>query len=386
MIAEILFWVLIALLFYSYFIFPVIIRIISKHKSKKTKVLPDLKHFPKVSVIVSVYNEQSHIAGKIQNIIECDYPSDKIEVIVGSDGSNDRTNEIITGISGTCSFLKPLFFAERRGKSAVINDCVAVATGEFLILTDAKATLEKNAIKSMLRHFQDDSIGIAGATIINRNANCKGIAHQESTFMSQEIKVKYDEGVAFGCCIGIYGACYAIRKDLIPHVPPDFAVDDFFISMKVLEKRYKVILDTKSVCYENVTSRLAEEFRRKVRIGVGNIQNLKVFTPLLFRFNAMSFCFFSHKVIRWLGPFFLMAMLVLNVFLWDNGLLYKVLMFMQLFSILASVADFYLKKIHLQIIILRFVTHFYTMNLALLVGFFKYLIGVKANVWEPTKR
>jgi cellulose synthase/poly-beta-1,6-N-acetylglucosamine synthase-like glycosyltransferase len=386
MIAEIIFWILITLLFYSYFIFPLIIRIISRYKSKRQTNLPDLEHFPHVSVIVSVYNEQTHIGEKIQNIIDCDYPSEKIEIIIGSDGSNDGTNEIIANLSETCSFLKPLLFAERRGKSAVINDCVAVSRGEFLILTDAKATLERNAIKCMLKPFQNPEIGIVGATIINNNASCKGIARQESTFMSQEIKVKYDEGVSFGCCIGIYGACYAIRKELISFVPPHFAVDDFFISMKVLEKKRKVILDLNSVCYENVTSRISEEFRRKVRIGVGNIQNLKVFTHLLFRFNALSFCFFSHKVIRWLGPFFLLAMLILNAFLWNEGLLYKILMIMQLFSILASVVDFYLKKIHLQIIILRFITHFYTMNLALLVGFLKYIIGVKANVWEPTKR
>lgn len=386
MVVEIIFWTLIALLFYSYYIFPAIIRIISKMRAYKPASLPAWTNYPQISVIVAVYNEQTHIAEKINNLIECDYPAEKIEVIIGSDGSTDRTNEIIAGMATSCSMLKPLFFKERRGKSAVINDCAALAGGEFLLLTDAKATLEKDAIKKMLNQFQNNEIGIVGATIINKNAGCRGNAHQESTFMSQEIKVKYDEGVAFGCCIGVYGACYMIRRELIPSVPVSFAVDDFYISMKVLEKGYKVILDLKSVCYENVTNCISEEFRRKVRIGVGNVQNMGVFAHLLFRFNALSFCFFSHKVIRWMGPFFLVAMLVLNAFLLNNGLLYKILFALQLFSILASVADFYLKKIRLQIIILRFITHFYTMNLALLIGFFKFIIGVKANVWEPTKR
>ncbi len=386
MVAEYIFWVLFGLLFYSYFIFPVLLRFISKRKQRLQAALPELTRFPFVSVIVSAYNEQNHIGKKLSNILNTNYPSDKLEIIVGSDGSNDKTNEIILQFAEKCSFIKPLIFNERRGKSAIINDCAAVATGNVFILTDAKASFDNNTISNLIKNFQNPKIGIAGATIINKNASCKGIAHQESTFMSQEIRVKYDEGVAFGCCVGIYGACYAIRKELIPTVPPHFAVDDFYISMKVLEKGHHVILDVNSICFENVTSNIAEEFRRKVRIGVGNIQNLQKFSHLLFRFNPLSFCFFSHKVIRWLGPFFLIAMLILNIFLWDNGLLYKIFLVLQIFSILASFADFYLKKIHLQIIILRFIIHFYTMNLALLVGFFKYLIGVKANVWEPTNR
>lgn len=386
MIAEYLFWTFIGLLFYSYFVFPAILRILSRYVSRVKKPLTELKSFPKVSVIVAAYNEQTHIGEKIENLLNSDYPSDKLEIIIGSDGSRDKTNDIIASFTNKCPFLKPLYFFDRRGKSAVINDCVSVSTGEFLVLTDAKATFDAHTIKNLILNFQDQEIGITGAIIINKNASCKGIAHQESTFMSQEIRVKYDEGRAFGCSVGVYGACYAIRRELFSFVPPHFAVDDFYISMKVLEKGHHVILDVNSICYENVTSKLSEEFRRKVRIGVGNIQNLKKFSHLLFRFNALSFCFFSHKVIRWLGPFFLVAMLVLNVFLWNEGMLYKVLLILQLFSILASLADFYLKKIHLQIIILRFITHFYTMNLALLVGFFKYLIGIKANVWEPTNR
>ncbi|HEX3007148.1 MAG TPA: glycosyltransferase [Bacteroidales bacterium] len=383
---EFFFWFIFGLLFYSYFIFPQLLRIISKHKQKLKDTFFELTDLPTVSVIVSVYNEQDHIAEKITNILNCDYPINKLELIIGSDGSNDQTNAIIASFANTCSILKPLYFSDRRGKSAVINDCVAIATGEILILTDAKATLKTDAIKQMLRKFQHPHIGIVGATIINKNAHCKGIAHQESTFMSQEIKVKYNEGNAFGCCIGVYGACYAIRKELIPKVPLDFAVDDFYISMKVLEKRYDVILDSQSICYENVTSRISEEFRRKIRIGVGNIQNLGTFAHLLFRFNAVSFCFFSHKIIRWLGPFFLIALFILSCLLWHDGTIYRIFVLLQVFNILASVIDFYLKKIHLQIIILRFITHFYTMNLALLIGFFKYLIGVKANVWEPTNR
>ena len=107
---------------------------------------------------------------------------------------------------------------------------------------------------------------------------------------------------------------------------------------------------------------------------------------MIFKFNGIGFCFLSHKVIRWYGPFILLAMLVISFYLWLSGLVYKILLIIQLVSIFASIADFYLRKIKLQLIILRFVTHFYTMNLALLVGFIKYMIGVKANVWEPTKR
>ncbi|NJK94997.1 MAG: glycosyltransferase [Bacteroidales bacterium] len=237
-------------MFYSYFIFPVIIRWLSNYIANSRNDLKDITVYPKVSVIVSAYNEQNHIEEKIRNILHSDYPADKLEIIIGSDGSTDKTNEIIASFTETSSFVKPLLFLERRGKSAVINDCVAVSSGEILILTDAKATFEPSLIRNILKNFHDPRVGIAGATIINKNANCKGIAHQESTFMSQEIKVKYHEGRAFGCCVGVYGACYAIRKELYSDVPVHFSVDDFYISMKVLEKGYKVILDINSICFE----------------------------------------------------------------------------------------------------------------------------------------
>ena len=387
MVTAIVFWFLFLLMFYSYILFPAIIKIISKMQNQvNNETATEINITPQISIIIAAYNEQSHIGSKILNILQSDFPAEKMEIIVGSDGSNDSTNNIILELAKKHHRIKPLLFAERRGKSAVLNDCVALSTGEFLVLTDAKVTFNAETIKNLLKNFSTPQIGIAGAAIINKNATCQSVAKQESAFMAQEIEVKYHEGKAFGSTIGVYGACYAIRRELYTRVPENFSVDDFFISLKVLQKGFKVILDKKSICYENVTTNLSEEFRRKVRIGVGNIQNLGVFSNMIFKFNGIGFCFLSHKVIRWYGPFILLAMLVISFYLWLSGLVYKILLIIQLVSIFASIADFYLRKIKLQLIILRFVTHFYTMNLALLVGFIKYMIGVKANVWEPTKR
>lgn len=382
---AVMLWCLLLLMVYSYYVFPIIIKLLALAKKRHTYGR-SLNRQPFISVIVSAYNEQSHIRQKVLNILQSDYPVDKFEIIVGSDGSTDDTNKILLQLAREYPQLKPLFFSERRGKSSVLNDCVSISTGEFLVLTDAKAMFDKDTIQNLISNFGDERLGIVGATIINGNRYSKGIARQESIFMSYEILVKNWEGQAFGATIGIYGACYAIRRELFAKIPSNYAVDDFFVSMKVLEKGYKVILDLNSKCYENVTSRLTDEYKRKVRIGVGNMQNMRSFMPLLLKCNAISFCYFSHKIIRWLGPFLLMVIFILSLFLWNAGLVYKILLIIQLLSMLISVAIFYQRKFGLQIIFLRFVAHFYIMNLALFVGFLKYIIGVKANVWEPTNR
>ena len=204
--------------------------------------------------------------------------------------------------------------------------------------------------------------------------------------MSREMVIKYNEGRLWGTMMGAYGACMAMRRENFVQIPDHFAVEDFYLSLKILEKGQKGVVNLDAICYEDVPNQLSEEFRRKVRISSGNFQNLKAFRSLLFKMNVLGFCFISHKVIRWMGPFLLLITLITNIFLLSSGLFYDLTLTLQLFLLILPITDFFLQKIHIHIITLRFVTHFYSMNLALLIGFLKYLKGVKTNVWEPTVR
>ena len=149
----------------------------------------------------------------------------------------------------------------------------------------------------------------------------------------------------------------------------------------------KAINNLEAIVYEDVSNVLSIEFKRKIRIAIGNFQNLKHFRKLLYNpFSTVGFCFGSHKVLRWFGPFFLIGALASNILLFKHNQLYAYLLYLQVFITFLPFADMFLKNFKIHIVLLRFATHFYTMNLSLLIGFIKSIKGVKSNVWKPTKR
>jgi len=239
----------------------------------------------------------------------------------------------------------------------------------------------------LIRHFKRAETGIVGCNIINSTVSSDGISVQEKAFMSREMVIKMKEGDIWGATIGIYGAAYAIRRNLFTPVPDGYATDDFYITMAVLEKGSEAFLDLDAKTYEEVPNQISEEFRRKVRIATGNYQNLWEFRRIWLNiFSGAGFAFFSHKVIRWLGPFILFFLLILNMFIYPFGTIYKISLWVQLAFILIPFIDFYLVKLGIHIVFLRFISHFYSMNVALFIGFVNNIRGRQAHVWKPTNR
>ena len=387
MIWEIILWVSVVAIIHSYVFYPLIISLISQCRKENDRVLISTDDLPFTSIIMAVHNEEKVISGKFQSIYNTGYPGDRFELLVGSDGSSDRTNDILEKFSKGHESFHFIAFSKRRGKPAVINELREMARGEILIMTDAQVLFTPDTIFELVKHYRNEQIGLVGANILNTRIDKSGISYQEWSFMSREIRLKYHEGKAWGTMIGAYGACYSIRNEYYTKVPEGYSVDDFYITMKVLERKKKCILEMKAIGYENVPNRLSEEFRRKIRIAAGNFQNLKTFYKLLWPpYTGVAFSFFSHKVLRWLGPFFLLFLLVSNIILAFSHPFYRILLIVQGLLIISPFIDFLLRKIGLHIVILRFITHFYSMNLALLAGFLKFIKGTETNVWQPTKR
>lgn len=387
MIWEVIFWISVLAILQSYVFYPLIITLLSRFARDNQDVFTRDDNLPFVSVLTAVHNEEAVINEKLRSIFNTTYPEEKIELIIGSDGSTDRTNEILHINANDNEAIRLIPYQERRGKPAVINQLREEAMGEILILTDAKVLFTEDTIFEMVKHFKNREIGLVGANIINTRVDKSGISFQEWTFMSREIKLKHYEGKVWGNMIGAYGAAYAIRNEFYTRVPDGYSVDDFFITMKVLEKKKKCILEMNAIGKENVPNRLAEEFRRKIRISAGNFQNLITFYRLLWPpFTGLAFSFFSHKVLRWIGPFFLTFVIASNIVLGISDPFYRTVLYIQAVIILCPILDYLLRKIGLHIVILRFITHFYSMNLALMAGFLKFVKGTEINVWEPTKR
>jgi cellulose synthase/poly-beta-1,6-N-acetylglucosamine synthase-like glycosyltransferase len=381
---QIIFWLCVFVIFHSYVLYPIVLKFLpKKEKYSKTTVNEKLS----ISILMAAYNEELVIEDKINSIINSDYPLEKLEIIIGSDNSSDNTNAIIEKLGQKINQIKFFAFIKRQGKSNIINQLADHASGDIFILTDANVMFGKNTITELVKPFGDPKIGLVDSNMINTRLQKHGISFQEKSYISREVMIKHYESMHWGTMMGPFGGCFAIRKELFSKVPLNFLVDDFYICMKVIEKKFKAINSLEAKVYEDVSNNLYVEFKRKIRIATGDFQNLAQFASFLWPpHTGLAFSFLSHKVLRWIGPLFLITAAIMLAILAFSSMFYMVLALLYSFSFLIPFIDILLKKLGIHNIILRFITHFYTMNLALLLGMFKAIKGVQSNVWKPTQR
>ncbi|MEN8157228.1 MAG: glycosyltransferase [Bacteroidota bacterium] len=395
---QVTFWTSIFLILYTYLIFPSILKLLASGKSMELKG-SGREELPFLSVIIAAFNEEEVIASKIGSVTESDYPASRLEILVGSDASTDRTNEILLKMEAEQPLLSITLFDQRTGKPGVVNRLKEQARGEILVITDANVMLDRDTLPKLAASFNNRSVGLVDTCMVNTRLQKDGISHQEKYYIGREVGIKHNESLIWGAMMGPFGGCYAVRKANYRPVPDHFLVDDFYINMAVLKQGYQCISNIDAKVYEDVSNDLSEEYRRKKRISAGNFQNLGRFGSLLFsRHPGVAFCFLSHKVIRWIVPFLGFITLGTSIALGisitrETSIalslrqpLYLVLALMHVALFLVPVLDLFLRKLKIHIIPLRFISHFVLMNLALLAGFLKYLGGIRSNVWQPTKR
>ena len=382
-----LFFLSIGLLFHSYVLFPLLLSwlAINKKQNEITYALNDLE-LPTVAILIAAYNEQTVMEEKIKSIFLTDYPIEKIQVYIGTDACTDQTNPIVQRYVDTHA-VHLIEFKNRTGKTAIINHLATLSKADVFILTDANVFFLKQTIFEMLKHYKNKEIALVAGNILNPVVKIDGIAHQEKSYLTRENKIKYQEGICWGSMIGAFGGCYSLRAANFKEVPKHFIVDDFYLSMSVLQQGKLAITELAAICTEDVSNKVLEEFRRKVRIATGNFQNLFHFASLLKNpFSSIGFCFWSHKVIRWMGPFLLIMAFNTSYLLSLSHAAFLPIVYLQLSLFLSPIIDWVFKKVGLHLKLLRFASHFYLMNLALLKGFFIFKKGIKSSIWEPTKR
>lgn len=387
MIVKVLFWLCVAAVFHSYLLFPITLSLLNVLRTKKS-VPSSASAKTRVSVLISAFNEEEVIIEKLDSILKSDFPLDSIEILVGSDASTDQTNRLLKAYSGAHPENVRFFpFTQRRGKPNVINELVNQANGEILVLTDANVLLDTSTIKELVHSFSDPEVGLVDTQMNNLGMRKEGISIQEKAYISREVLIKNLEGDLWGTMMGPFGGCFAIRRELYQPVPANFLVDDFFLNMLVLGSGYRAINNPSARVYEDVSNDLRIEYRRKIRIATGNFQNLNHFSHLLWPvWQPIGYCFLSHKVLRWLGPHFLIVAFSSLIYLALQSPFYRILFIGYALLLMIPLLDFLLKSLNLHLRIVRFITHFLAMNLAMGVGFIRYLKGVRSNVWQPTKR
>ncbi len=387
LIAKILFFVSLTGIIHTYVLYPLLMILLHRVKGSSEKPgITQESDLPSVEIIFAAYNEEAVIAEKIKSSFLSHYPANKISLHLGSDRSSDGTDRIVAELQNDYPSLKITRFEERTGKSGIINQLVKNSEADLLILTDANIIFEKATIPTLVAGLNDPKTGAVGGSIQYRELYERGISKQENTYLQLENRLKEAESDLLKNAMGLEGGCYIIRRELFPQIPPLFFMEDFFVSLAVMEQGYQVLFDQNARCFEDVSTASTEEYKRKTRISIGNFQNLGRFKKLIWtRFYPLGFAFVSHKVLRWFTPFFLVLLLLCSVLLSAESRLFS--LFSGIYFLFLSAGLFgILFSQSKSLSWLKYPGHFIHMNLALLRGFFIYIKGVKSNVWQPTTR
>ena len=382
-----LFWISAFLICYSYFLYPCILFVLysmsqirrdwqylsGRHNRRIND--PQYEQLPSVSLIIAAYNEEKRLPDKIINIRELEYPKTKLEVIIVSDGSDDRTNEILSGTKE--DQIRSVFLPSRKGKAHALNVGVAQATNELLVFSDAATLFASDAINKLVRHFSDSRVGVA-CGLLKFKATAES-QQTEGMYWKYETILRIMES-RFGATLTASGALYALRRQCFQSLSTDTVIEDFVVPMRARRLGYSVIFDPEATAIEYAAPSVSGEFTRRVRLAVGSFRAMGELIRV--RLNFMTrLAFFSHKLLRWVVPFFLIALLLSNALL-VKVTLYSVIFLMQsIFYLWAAVG--YLFRDRMKRIRFGLLGYFWlAMNFAFLVGFWRYLFGRQDSAWQ----
>ena len=384
-IAKVLFWISLVSILVAYLLYPLAILTLRRFTRPSKREEP--AEWPEVAVVFAAYNEEGVIETKIQTVLESDYPVDKLQIWVGSDCSTDQTNAILRKLEKKHPQLRIWLFKERRGKSSILNDLISEIEAPLLLLTDANILFTATTIRELVMTMQGNpDCAAVGGQIQYVSNQVRGIGAQENTYLSVENQLKSGESKLFKICLGLEGGCYLAKREHFPLIPTLFFMEDFYVTMHLLSQRHEVLFQPRALVYEDLSTEASEEYRRKVRISIGNFQNLGVFKNLIAkRFWPLGISFLCHKVLRWFTPFFMILLLVCEMVLFTSDPFYA--LFSGFYMMFIAVAIFgILFSQRKAPALLKYAGHFLYMNIALLDGFVTYLKGVNSNAWQPTKR
>ncbi len=386
-------WLSVGLLVYTYFGYPLLLFLVTalvqagrdlgflfRHRTRRIEPMTD-DDLPPVSLVIPAYNEETAIAAKLENCLSLDYPHDKIEIIVASDGSDDRTNEIVRSFAERGVILAA--YPERRGKPSVLNDTVEHTTGDIVVLSDATTMIEPNALRTIVRHFGNPRVGAVNGEL---RFVSPGNAHKgEGLYWRYEGMIKFMEN-RLGVVLGSSGALCAVRKNIYRPIPADCICDDLVITLDVMIDGHRAVYDPEARSIEQTAASVEMESRRRERIGAGNFQalarTLRLLNPLR---GWVALCYFSHKVLKWTTWAFMLAAFAANIPLASERP-YLVLLLLQVLFYVSALAGLPSIRIPLLSRIGRITYYFISMHVALFRGFVRY-VGRSQNVaWRREHR
>lgn len=378
--AEMIFWTMVGLVAYTYAGYSLSILLLAQFVRRPVRRAPIE---PTVTYLITAYNEEKSIAAKIEQVLTLDYPRDKLNILVASDGSTDRTDEIVRKFSDRG--VKLVRVEGRVGKTETQNQAVKQATGEIIIFSDATTFYEHSAIRNIVRNYADPDVGAVSGRYEYRNPTGASIGVGSILFWSYENLIKTLQ-TRIRTISGACGCIYSIRRSLYAPLPADI-ISDLCEPLKILEQGYRIVFEPEAIAFEETTGHTKEEFSMRVRVATRGMRGLiymrALFNP--FRFGFVSFQLFSHKVMRWCVPLFAVVLLAANAFLLGHWF-YNTVFVLQLLFYGAAVVAYLMERAHVTFKPLTIPLYFVTVNLAAVVAMIRVWRGYKAVTWETVRR
>jgi len=391
LVIEIIFWIFLFIIFYAYIGYGILLfflirikRLVNRRKDQPSNEIYE----PDVTLFVAAFNEKDFLRQKIENSRSLDYPKEKVHQIWVTDGSDDGTPELLKQFEGVEVYHKP----ERAGKIAAMNRGMEFVKTPIVIFSDGNTMLGKESIRRIVNLFKDPKVGCVSGE--------KRVAITGSTAATEGIYWKYESTLKkwdaeLNSVVGAAGELFAVRTELHEAVEPDTLLDDFIISLRIAEKGYTIQYDPEAYALENPSANVREELKRKIRISAGGIQSIMRLKELLnpFKYGVLSFQYISHRVLRWtLAPAGLLVILVCNFFLalhtgfFNFHTIYTWFFWGQLLFYTAALTGWLLEDRNIKIKLLYIPFYFFIMNLAVYLGFFRYIKKQQSVNWERAKR
>ncbi len=378
--AELVFWICITLIFYSYVGYPLLTLIISFFVNNPVRQ-KDIE--PKVTFLITAFNEEKIIGHKLENTLAIDYPRDKLEILVASDGSTDRTDEIVREFSDRGVLLHRV--EGRLGKTDTQNSAVRLSQGEIIMFSDAASTYEANAVRAIVRNYADPSVGAVSGmyTYENKDDSSAGFGTMlfwklENFIKSRQTKIK----TITGCC----GCIYSVRKTLYTELPPDI-ISDLVEPLTILQKGYRIVFEPEARALERTAGFTKDEFRMRIRVILRGMNGMlfvrDLFNPKKHPF--VSFQLISHKLFRWLVSLFAIGAFLSNAFLAGTSWFYGLMFACQVAFYGLAFTGYFKEKAGIHRPIFYLPLYFCIVNLAALISMFKVLCGENIVTWQTNR-
>lgn len=391
-IIEILFWVCLFVVFYTYLGYGIVLYVMVKVKELFRKpvqpTLPPVDDLPEVTLLVAAYNESEVVDEKMANSRALTYPKDKLKFIWITDGSNDDTNEKLSAYPE----VEVLFQPQRQGKTAALNRAIGAVKTPLVVFTDANTMINPESITEIVRAFMDPKVGcVAGEKRIAVKEKDGAASGGEGIYWKYESKLKQLDGRLYSA-MGAAGELFAVRTELFEQMENDTLLDDFILSLRIVARGYKIAYCASAYATESGSANMDEEEKRKIRISAGGLQSIYRLRMLLnpFRYGIVTFQYVSHRVLRWsVTPFTLFALIPLNaaLALGTSSPFYRTVAVLQVLFYAAALTGYYLQSKQIKNKLLYIPYYFLFMNVNVFKGM-AYLRRKKTGdgTWEKAKR